>query len=265
MNNWDLLKLQRQAVNNQDFDSLVLKNSGILERQNLKVLDIGCSNGFKTKMLFDAYDNIEHITGIDIDKKAILEAQNNFKDNNRYSFELKSVYDIENEQYDLINLSYVLQHLEKPQEVLKLLKNKLTDGGIIILKVPDDSLKHCYPDDEDLLHRIFDLYENKIMRNQEITKFTDRYIGKKVPVWLKQNGYKDVKVFYSISDTLNKTLEERLELFNRTIAFRNGEDKQNITEDIKNQMKELLDKLKKKFEGDDFYFSMTILYYIATK
>lgn len=265
MNNWDLLKLQRQATNNQDFDGFVLSSSRILERQNIKVLDVGCSNGFKTKMLFDGYDNIEHITGIDIDKKAILEAQNKFKDNDRYSFELKSIYDIKDEQYDLINLSYVLQHLENPQEALKLLRSKLTDRGILILKVPDDSFKHCYPDDGDLLHKIFDLYENKIMRNQEITKFTDRYIGKKVSVWLKQNGYKDVKVFYSISDTLNKTLEERLELFNRTIAFRNGEDKQNITEDVKNQMKELLNKFKKKFEDDDFYYSMTILYYIATK
>lgn len=265
MNNWDLLKLQRQAVNNQDFDSLVLKSSGILERQNIKVLDIGCSNGFKTKMLFEEYANIKHITGIDIDKKAILEAQNNFKGDDRYSFELKSVYDIGDEQYDLINLSYVLQHLENPQEVLELLRSKLTDGGIIILKVPDDSLKYCYPDNEDLLHRIFSLYENKIMRNQEITKFTDRYIGKKVSVWLKQNGYKDVRAFYSISDTLNKSLEERIELFNQTIAFRSGEGKQNITDDVKNQIGLLLSQFKKKFEEDNFYYSMTILYYIATK
>ena len=36
----------------------------------------------------------------------------------RYKFELKSIDEIyDNSTYDIINLSYVLQHLEKPQEV----------------------------------------------------------------------------------------------------------------------------------------------------
>ena len=57
-NNWNLDKLKKQAIGNQKFDEYVLNESGILEYSNLKVLDIGCSNGFKTKMLFDKYDNI---------------------------------------------------------------------------------------------------------------------------------------------------------------------------------------------------------------
>ena len=70
-NSWNLSKLKRQAINNQDFDEYVLNQSGILENEHLKVLDIGCSNGYKTTMLFDKYSNIEHIVGIDIDEKAI--------------------------------------------------------------------------------------------------------------------------------------------------------------------------------------------------
>ena len=170
-NSWNLEKLKKQAIGNQIFDDQILNLSGILEYQNLNVLDIGCSNGFKTKMLFDKYDNITHITGIDIDNSAINEATANFKENKRYKFELKSINELDNNStYDIINLSYVLQHLEKPQEVLKKLKNMLTDRGIIIIKVPDDSFKFCYPDKKDLLHKIFNLYENEIMKKTKYNK-----------------------------------------------------------------------------------------------
>lgn len=57
-NNWNLNKLEKQAIGNQHFDEYVLNESRILRYSDLKVLDIGCSNGFKTKMLFDQYDNI---------------------------------------------------------------------------------------------------------------------------------------------------------------------------------------------------------------
>ena len=50
-NNWNLEKLKKQAIGNQAFDDYVLNVSGILEYQNLEVLDIGCSNGFKTSFI----------------------------------------------------------------------------------------------------------------------------------------------------------------------------------------------------------------------
>lgn len=265
-NSWNLDKLKKQAIGNQEFDDYVLNESKILNNIDLKVLDIGCSNGFKTEMLFNKYDNIKHITGIDIDNNAILDAKEKFKGNKRYTFELKSIAEIEEqEKYDIINLSYVLQHLENPQEVLKKLRNNLTERGVIIIKVPDDSFKFCYPDEEDLLHQIFNLYENSIMKKQNITKFTDRYIGKKVKTYLSESNYKNIKLYYSITDTVEKNQEQRLKLFEGSIGFRSAKNKSNISEDTKNRINELLNKLKKKFEDDNFYYTMTVFYYIASK
>lgn len=265
-NNWDLNKLERQAISNQKFDEYVLNESGILKYNDLKVLDIGCSSGFKTKMLFDKYDNIIDITGIDVDENAISQAKINFKENTKYNFELKSIDDLNNNStYDIINLSYVLQHLENPQEVLKKLKSMLTDRGIIIIKVPDDSFKFCYPDNKDLLNKIFYLYENEIMKKQNITKFTDRYIGKKVYSYLAQNNYNNIKLYYSINDTIGKTAEQRLKFFDSSIGFRSATNKKNISEQVKNEMEKLLKELKAEFEKEDFYYTMTILYYIANK
>jgi len=265
-NNWNLNKLEKQAINNQKFDKSVLNKSGILKYNDLKVLDIGCSNGFKTRMLFDEYDNITNITGIDVDEIAINEAKINFKEDKKYSFALKSIDDLDTSlKYDIINLSYVLQHLENPQGVLKKLKGMLTDRGIIIIKVPDDSFKHCYPDNKELLKKIFDLYEKEIMINQNITKYTDRYIGKKVYSYLDQNNYSNIKLYYSISDTIGKTLEQRLNLFDSSIGFRSAINKENVSEKVKSEMEKLLSELKGEFEKEDFYYTMTVLYYIASK
>ena len=49
ISSWNLDKLKKQAIENQDFDDYVLNQSGILQYVNLQVLDVGCSNGFKTK------------------------------------------------------------------------------------------------------------------------------------------------------------------------------------------------------------------------
>lgn len=265
-NSWNLNKLEKQAIGNQHFDEYVLNESRILKYSDLKVLDIGCSNGFKTKMLFDKYDNIVQIVGIDIDEHAIKEAKINFQENKKYRFELKSIDDLNDDsKYDIINLSYVLQHLEMPRIVLKKLKNMLTDRGIIIIKVPDDSFKFCYPDNNKLLQRIFNLYENEIMIKQDVTKYTDRYIGKKVYNYLAQNNYNNIKLYYSISDTIGKTLEQRLNFFDSSIGFRSAINKDNVSEKVKNEMEELLSELKKEFKQEDFYYTMAVLYYIATK
>lgn len=265
-NSWNLEKLKKQAIGNQNFDEYVLNESEILKYEDLKVLDVGCSNGFKTKMLFDKYDNITHITGIDIDNNAINEATDIFRENKKYKFELKSIDELDyNSKYDIIYLSYVLQHLEEPQKVLKKLRNLLTDKGIIIIKVPDDSFKFCYPDKKDLLHKIFNLYENQIMKKQDITKYTDRYIGKKVYNYLVESDYNNIKLYYSISDTIGKTREQRLSFFDSSIGFRSAINKKDVSEKVKNKMEELLNELKKEFEKEEFYYTMTVLYYIASK
>lgn len=217
-------------------------------------------------MLFDKYENIDKIVGIDVDDKAINEAKIRFANNDKYTFELKNIYESNIEdKFDIICLSYVLQHLEKPELIISKLKDILTDRGVLIIKVPDDSFKFCYPDDENLLKRIFDLYENEIMKKQNITKFTDRYIGKKVYKYLKDARYNNIQLYYNITDTIGKSLEERRKLFESSIYYRNANGKSEIDDNIKNKMNELLNKMSKKFEDDNFYYTMSVLYYIARK
>ena len=45
------------------------------------------------------------------------------------------------------------------------------------------------------------------MRMQDITKYTDRYVGKKVYSYLKEIGYSDIQLYHNITDTVNKSLD----------------------------------------------------------
>lgn len=134
-----------------------------------------------------------------------------------------------------------------------------------IYEQPVEVLQEKNPEVENLLERIFELYENKIMRLQDITKYTDRYIGKKIYSYLKEIGYSDIQLYHNITDTVNKTLDERKNLFTSSIYFRNANDKKNISDDVKKEMSELLDKLLLKFENEKFYYTMSVLYYIVRK
>lgn len=134
-----------------------------------------------------------------------------------------------------------------------------------IYEHPVKVLQEKNPEVENLLERIFELYENKIMRLQDITKYTDRYIGKKIYSYLKEIGYSDIQLYHNITDTVNKTLDERKNLFTSSIYFRNANDKKNISDDVKKEMSELLDKLLLKFENEKFYYTMSVLYYIVRK
>ncbi|MDD3187350.1 MAG: methyltransferase domain-containing protein [Bacilli bacterium] len=266
MEKWNLNKLKKQANGNQASDEEILKLSNILKYKNLKVLDVGCSNGYKTNLLFNKYKNISHIIGIDNDEFAIKSANLDFINDKRYHFVNCDINAFNsNYKFDIIYLSYVLQHLENPISVLKRLRTLLSDKGVIIVKVPDDSFKVCYPDDENLLERIFNLYENNVLKASELTKFTDRYIGKKTYNFLKVAGFSNITLKHIITDTIGKNKEEKIDLFNTSIAFRSAANRNNVDENIKKELEYLLNKLKLKFEDENFYYSMTVLYFIVKK
>ena len=93
----------------------------------------------------------------------------------------------------------------------------------------------------------------------------DRYIGKKVYGYLIENNYKNVQLYQSITDTIGKTLEERLKLYESSIAFRSANNKNNISDKTKAEMNELLNTLKENFKKENFYYTMSVFYYVAKK
>lgn len=101
-----------------------------------KVCDFGCGNGgFLRKIAKDAIC----IVGIELDKNA------------RRNLEKESIPVYENiseikEQFDVITMFQVIEHLDDPDHYLQLIRKKLLPGGKLVIETPnaDDALISYY-------------------------------------------------------------------------------------------------------------------------
>ena len=105
--------------------------------KNKKILDFGCGSDFKALKKF--YKDCEKITLVDNvtdnfenGKTTFINYQNNFNILNEK---------IDNNFYDLIILSAVIEHLDKPEKIINILKNKLNDNGCFFLTAPGKKSK----------------------------------------------------------------------------------------------------------------------------
>ena len=104
-----------------------------LNGKDMVILDIGCSDGFKTVREFDR-DNVKKVLALDYAAEAVAKAKANCG-NEKFCFEMGNVedagfeerlidlmkkYDIE--AFDVVHLSLVVLHLKDPVRVLSILK-----------------------------------------------------------------------------------------------------------------------------------------------
>jgi len=107
------------------------------ESKPLRVLDIGCGNGSQLAIPL-AQDTRLKILGIDPDVRSIEQAQrlSNAKDN--LDFACESVAEIPGDQpFNVVILSEVLEHLERPEEMLRSATRLLSGDGLLIVTVPN--------------------------------------------------------------------------------------------------------------------------------
>lgn len=103
--------------------------------QHGKVLDVGCGNGIISLHLGKLGFNV---TGIDVSEKAIQTA----KEHNVFpnvNFRVQSAEEVvaSGELFDVIVCSEVLEHLDNPAALIKVLHQILKDDGILIVTVPN--------------------------------------------------------------------------------------------------------------------------------
>ena len=107
----------------------------IREHEPLNVLDVGCGTGNQlTIPLAEKFSGIK-FTGVDSDAQSIESAKNS---NSLQNLKFACFPDIgSNEKFDLIIASEVIEHVEKPEEFLMHLREKLSDNGKLILTLPN--------------------------------------------------------------------------------------------------------------------------------
>ena len=95
--------------------------------KNKKILDFGCGWGGFLKKIIKA----KSLTGVELRKECIFYIKKNIK-KIIVSDNLNNL----NEEYDIITMFHVLEHIPYQIETLKELKKKLTKNGKIIVEVP---------------------------------------------------------------------------------------------------------------------------------
>lgn len=99
-----------------------------------RVLDIGCGNGSLAYDIVKSKNDV-FLFGIDINEENIEYAQQNFKHNNLKFIHGDALKDLPNENYNIVILSNVLEHIKDRINFLKTLKKNISPEKILI-RVP---------------------------------------------------------------------------------------------------------------------------------
>lgn len=148
--------------------------------RNRRVLDIGCGAGVLDRQLVA---NGCIVDGVEIDEGAAREALDICNQVFVGDIEAPDGLKLEGQQYDVIVLSHVLEHMRRPDLVLKKLKGHCRSGGKIIAVVPNI----CYlPSRIKLMMGRFD-YEDTGNFDRTHLRFFTRKTARRL---IEEAGYK---------------------------------------------------------------------------
>lgn len=212
-------RLSIQSNNSIKSDLTVFKDIGA----HGVVLDVGCAFGAVTVSRFDG-DEFSCVLGIDKNEGAVKYATEHSGKKYKYAVidvEAPTFRDDLNsfmkengiEGFDIIFISLVLHHLSDPYALLRKLNKFLLPGGKIVVRGIDDGSKLAYPDEKNLLSKI-------IKKSSEVSRSSDSLHGRKIYDWLKQSGYRNVRIYSFMRDTSGLNMDDRENLFRECFSFR---------------------------------------------
>jgi SAM-dependent methyltransferase len=106
-----------------------------------KVLEVGCGHAQIERALQQAFPAAKY-TGIEISKDLFDRLNPDERANVIYAPTLEqALARVEGENYDLVVMHHVLEHLPEPAATLQIVKGKLRPGGSIFIEVPNEQWK----------------------------------------------------------------------------------------------------------------------------
>jgi len=184
-------------------------NSNGVSPNNLSILEIGCSNG--SLVTLPLAEQGYNILGIDLHEPSINQANNNNKFENA-AFQLKNLVDFESSEiFDVIILSDILEHVDDPKHLLDLSYKHLSNGGLILVSVPNG-----FGPSE--LERKF-LEKTKIIKLINLTiSFISKIIGRKSSAYNSDSGHIQ---FFKMKELKNlyKSTNLKIETFQKGALF----------------------------------------------
>ena len=106
----------------------IIENVNKNSLKKLEILDVGCGGGILCEPLCRLGANV---TGIDLNKKAIMVAKNHSKQNKlKINYRNININQIKNKSFDIITCMEVLEHVDDINKVISHSAKLLKSGGI---------------------------------------------------------------------------------------------------------------------------------------
>lgn len=155
-------------------------NLDVFKNKDINYLDYGCGNGKNIFKLRLRYKNWNFFGYDKYNSKNL----NNHDDKITFINDFNKFEKIENNFFDIINLSSVIEHVHNPLELISQLNKKLNQNGLIIIKTPNFS---------SLSRKIF----GKNWHNLDIPRHLHIFSDKNLEKLLFKNNLKKKEIIYS--------------------------------------------------------------------
>jgi len=141
------------------------------------VLDVGCNDGYLGYLINENFPNVE-FNGVDISEKAVKQCEGNVDGNFKQ-------LDIEDGKidgfYDKVFLFEILEHLKKPEDVLRKCFAAVRPGGRLFFTVPIEKNVRWYTH----------LHEFDYVKVLELCEgVSDKFFVYRIPKMFEKEGYK---------------------------------------------------------------------------
>src|SRR5688572_850169 len=125
-----------RLLESHDFEKQMLERyirENAAKNGSLNILEAGCGQTWALNLQGVNY----HLTGVDVDRAALEIRKHKTKDLDEIVEGDLCTVDLRENQYDVIYNSYVLEHIDGAETVMKNFLRWLKPGGIMILRFPD--------------------------------------------------------------------------------------------------------------------------------
>jgi len=143
----------------------------------------------------------------------------------------------------------------------------MNKNGVLVIVTYDDWLTISYPDENNIVEKIFKLSES-------IPGMSNRRHGRQIYNQFLKTGFKNTQILLDKIDTANKDLEGRLELFTENFEWRTNYIKRAIENNPKQKielqeklsdLENKLEDLRDMFKAEDFFLMESIIVAIGQK
>ena len=192
----DLLKVWKKFFWNEDYFRFLVKDVWKFKKP-VDILDFGCGYGYLGSKFLPLLPKGSTYSGIELEQGQIDEAEEYFsKTPYQCTFYKENIYDFKSEKkYDLAVTLFLMSHLPDPKKVIRIMKESLKPGGMIILMDANMEVEKAgyysglereengmpTPD-------MVPMWEYELSHGQR-----DYRMGTKLPYLLKQEGFHDIQ------------------------------------------------------------------------